>query len=73
MQWKQFLTPVRSIDWRQAEGLINTHGLDEITFLDVRQPSEYEAGHLPGAVLVPLGELDKRLAELDKGKPLVVY
>jgi rhodanese-related sulfurtransferase len=73
MRWKQFLTPVRSIDWRQAEGLIDEHGLQEITFLDVRQPSEYEAGHLPGAVLVPLGELDKRLAELDKDKPLVVY
>lgn len=73
MQWKQFLTPVRSIDWRQAEELINKHGLAEITFLDVRQPSEYEAGHLPGAVLVPLGELDKRLAELDQGKPVVVY
>lgn len=40
--------------------------------LDVRQPDEYEAGHVPGAVLVPLDQLEGRLGELPKGAPLLV-
>ena len=34
------------------------------TVVDVREPEEYEAGHVPGARLVPLGALPSRLAEL---------
>ncbi|UPT73315.1 MAG: rhodanese-like domain-containing protein [Elusimicrobiota bacterium] len=40
--------------------------------LDVRQPEEYETARLEGAVLIPLGELPGRLAELPKDRPLVV-
>jgi rhodanese-related sulfurtransferase len=41
--------------------------------IDVRQPKEYEQEHLPGAHLIPLGDLPKRLSELDPGKPTIVY
>jgi rubrerythrin len=41
--------------------------------LDVRQPGEYESEHLPGAKLIPLPELNQRLAELDAAKPTIVY
>jgi adenylyltransferase/sulfurtransferase len=41
--------------------------------LDVREPHEYAAGHLAGAVLVPLGELAQRAAELPANQPLIVY
>lgn len=41
--------------------------------IDVRQPKEYEQGHLPGAVLVPLAELEDRLGEFDRSRPTVVY
>lgn len=40
--------------------------------LDVRQPEEYAAARLSGAVLIPLAELPGRLAELPRGLPLVV-
>jgi len=43
------------------------------TLLDVRQPEEYEAGHLPGAVLIPLPELEKRLGGIDPEKPVLAY
>jgi rhodanese-related sulfurtransferase len=39
----------------------------------VRQPEEYERGHLPGAELIPVGELEKRLKELDPSKPTISY
>ncbi|KWZ64671.1 sulfurtransferase TusA family protein [Bacillus altitudinis] len=34
--------------------------------LDVREPDEYEAGHLPGAVHIPLGEVEQRADELNR-------
>ncbi|MBZ0300325.1 MAG: rhodanese-like domain-containing protein [Anaerolineae bacterium] len=40
--------------------------------VDVRTPGEYQSGHLPGAVNIPLNELDRRLSEIPKGQPVVV-
>lgn len=44
-----------------------------VQVLDVREPSEFndELGHIPGAILIPLGQVKDRLGELDKGKPVV--
>lgn len=44
-----------------------------VTVLDVRPPAEYAAGHLPGAVNVPLAELEKHLAEFDPAHEIVAY
>jgi phage shock protein E len=42
--------------------------------VDVRTPDEFMAGHIPGAVNIPLQELEHRLRELEpKGQPVVVY
>jgi rhodanese-related sulfurtransferase len=45
----------------------------DYNLIDVRTPKEYEQGHLPGARLIPVGELADRLSELDPQKPTVVY
>lgn len=73
MKWLQFLTPARSLDFRETETYINDHPSDAFTLLDVRQPSEYEESHIPGAVLIPLPQLSDRLGELDPDKPVLVY
>jgi rhodanese-related sulfurtransferase len=39
--------------------------------LDVRQPEEYRSGHIPGAKLIPLGELSKRMNELPKTQEII--
>jgi ArsR family transcriptional regulator len=44
-----------------------------VTVLDVRPTDEFEVGHLPGAVNIPLGELEARLAELDQDHEIVAY
>jgi adenylyltransferase/sulfurtransferase len=41
--------------------------------LDVREPWEYELAHLPGALLIPLGELVDRVGELDPARPVAAY
>jgi rhodanese-related sulfurtransferase len=45
----------------------------EVTVIDVRPSEEYEAGHIPKAISVPLADLRKRLRELPKGREIVAY
>lgn len=44
-----------------------------VTVLDVRPPEEYQAGHIPGAISVPLKALESRLSELPKHQEIVAY
>ena len=50
---------------RAREGLV--------TVLDVRPPEEYAAGHVPGAVNVPLAELEQHLEQLNPAEEIVAY
>ena len=45
----------------------------EAVLLDVRDPNEFAAGHVPRAVNIPLGQLASRLAELPADRPLAVH
>jgi rhodanese-related sulfurtransferase/DNA-binding MarR family transcriptional regulator len=45
----------------------------EVTVLDVRPAEEYLAGHIPGAVSIPLDQLEERLAELPSDREIVAY
>ncbi|HEX5008895.1 MAG TPA: rhodanese-like domain-containing protein [Planctomycetota bacterium] len=44
----------------------------ELAVLDVRRPGEHAGGHVPGAVNVPLADLERRLGELDPRRPTAV-
>ncbi|MCX7620210.1 MAG: rhodanese-like domain-containing protein [Acidimicrobiales bacterium] len=46
-----------------VQELARRHG-DGAVILDVRNPDEYEQGHVPGAILIPLGEIQDRVAEV---------
>lgn len=56
-----------------AEGPDFVKEKQDVVLLDVRQPEEFKWGHIPGSVLIPLGELELRLNELDKDKEYLVY
>ena len=57
------------LDTLGATRLINdTHAV----VLDIREPAEYAAGHLPNARNIPAGELEKRMGELPAAKPVLV-
>lgn len=45
----------------------------EVFILDVREPAEFKAGRIPGAVNIPIRDLPKRLGEIPKGKPIILY
>jgi len=46
---------------------------DDFTLIDVREPHEYQIAKIPGAKLIPLGELPKRLNELDPNVEIVAH
>ncbi len=46
---------------------------DAVTVVDVRPREEYEAGHIPGALSVPVAELRRRLGEVPKRREVVAY
>lgn len=73
MKWKQFFTPVKNITGDEAKQLIAGKKPAGVVYLDVRQPKEYKKSHIPGSKLIPIGELDKRLDELDPDIPTIVY
>ncbi|MBR0955999.1 ArsR/SmtB family transcription factor [Bradyrhizobium japonicum] len=46
---------------------------DLVTVLDVRPEDEFALGHLPGALNIPLAELERRLGELPRGREVIAY
>jgi len=44
-----------------------------VTILDVRPPEEYESGHIPGAVNVPLAEIEQHVTGLPKERDIIAY
>ncbi|MGZ9886389.1 ArsR/SmtB family transcription factor [Rhodococcus ruber] len=56
-----------------TEELLHRLETGEVVLLDVRPAAEYAAGHLPGALHVPLDELTERLADLPADREIVAY
>jgi len=57
----------------EVREFLETHDPEDYNLVDVRQPGEYEEEHIPGTKLIPIGELENRLDELDPAKPTVAY
>jgi len=57
----------------EAEVLLRRLKSGEVTLLDVRPVEEYRAGHIAGALSVPVEELKVRIKELPKGRDVVAY
>ena len=57
----------------ESEELLRRVKKGEVTVLDVRPAEEYRAGHIPGALSVPLSELAARLDELPRDREVVAY
>ena len=56
---------------QEAKNLIEEK--PDLVVLDVRTPSEYDGGHLPRAINIPVDDLMGRLDELDRGNEILVY
>ena len=68
-----YFKPLPTMTADQVRTFLEEHDPEEYNLVDVRQPGEYEEEHIPGTKLIPIGELEGRLGELDPNKPTVAY
>ena len=73
IELRRLFTPVEALNAEEAKKFLDEHKEGTYTLLDVRQPWEYEEDHIPGAKLVPLGDLKEGTQSLDLAKPTLVY
>jgi rhodanese-related sulfurtransferase len=70
---REFLDSRAGMEVVEAPELLRRVKKGEVTVLDVRPPEEYRAGHIPGALSIPVAELRARLGELPKHREIVAY
>ena len=69
----QFLEDRGSLEAVDRESLLKRVRAGEAIVLDVRPAEEYHAGHIPGAISIPLQELPEHLSELPKDQEIAAY
>jgi rhodanese-related sulfurtransferase len=70
---RAFLAQRESMEPVPADELLRRVRAGEVTLIDVRPVSEYRAGHIPGALSIPLSELRARLEALPRNREIVAY
>jgi rhodanese-related sulfurtransferase len=68
-----YFKPVNSMTAEEVREFLKDRNPYDYNLVDVRQPIEYERGHIPGARLVPVGGLREHIQELDPDKPTITY
>src|SRR5690606_1067062 len=70
--WRSAAEPVEGLAQIGVGELRDRLGAGEVNLLDVRQPAEWSAGHVPGAAFITGAELPERLGDAPRDKPLAV-
>ncbi|MBX3134271.1 MAG: MBL fold metallo-hydrolase [Gemmatimonadaceae bacterium] len=71
-EWEKSGQPLGTVRKTDVAALAPRLARGDVTVVDVRNRSEYEAGHLPGSLHIPVGYLPERLAEIPRDKPIIV-
>lgn len=64
------LDGIEQVEETELAALLNEKG-DETIVVDVREPEEYEAGHIPGLPLLPMSSIPAVVAQMDKEKSYI--
>ena len=64
------MAPIPAVDVKELRRRLEAEG-PKPYLLDVREPWEYLGGHVPGAQLIPLGELEQRVAEVPRNREVL--
>ena len=73
MELSDYFNPVSTMTAEEVRVFLREGSAESYNLIDVRQPGEYEGGHLPGARLIPMAKLTDRLGDLDRSKPTITY
>jgi rhodanese-related sulfurtransferase len=71
MTWSLALAAAQDISSREAKVLLEKN--KNVFLLDVRTPQENSQAKLPGTVLIPISEFERRINEVPKNKTILVY
>jgi hydroxyacylglutathione hydrolase len=71
--WQNAGLPLRTIEQWSVHELNRRRTMQDLTILDVRSDQEWSAGHVPGAIHVPITRLNSQLDQLDRDKLIVTY
>jgi hydroxyacylglutathione hydrolase len=71
--WRESRSALQTIPRVDAAQLRAATADDRLALLDVRDPAEWAAGHLPGSSNIPVADLEERLAAVPRDRPVVVY
>jgi hydroxyacylglutathione hydrolase len=71
--WRMFQGQLQTIPSLSLTEFAGRHRRNGDLILDVRGEGEWKAGHIPGSLNLPLGELDRRLEEIPSGRELLVH
>ena len=67
-------TPSASFPTLRSDAVKRLLDVNEpVVLVDMRRPAEYRAGHLPGAISLPITELERRYREIPKAARVVLY
>ena len=67
------LQTIPELTTAEVSGLLRASPAGHEMVLDVRGAGEWEAGHIPGAVNIPVAELDERLEEVPRNRPVILH
>lgn len=70
---RQFLNEREGMEPVDRDALLKRVSEGKVTVLDVRPVEEYQAGHIPGAISIPLEDLKRRLSDLPRDQEVVAY
>jgi len=77
MKLSSAVDEIKTLSPAEVKAILDEDKRGEFLLIDVRQPVEYEEGHLPGSVLMPLDELESRrdelFRELYSGRKTIIY
>jgi hydroxyacylglutathione hydrolase len=72
-RWREAGGPIASVAKIDARGLVDEIEAGSVAVIDVRDESEWNTGHLAGALHLPLATLAGRLGEIPRGRRIVVH
>jgi ArsR family transcriptional regulator len=70
---KQYLDGKKDLEPVNRDELLRRAESGAVTVVDVRPEEEYRAGHIPGAVSIPLRDLEARISEIPRDTEIVAY
>ncbi|MBE0427430.1 MAG: rhodanese-like domain-containing protein [Nitrospirae bacterium] len=68
-----YFKKVSSMSVDEVKQFMRENEPGEYNLIDVRQPEEYEIKHIPGAQLIPVGQIDDRANEVNPERPTIIY